>query len=296
MKKILTLLLLFFCLKVSATTHFIRVSNFQFSPSNLNVVVGDIIRWEWVSGFHNSAALNIPSGADSWASPYLTTTGDFYEYTVNIEGYYEYYCELHGVLMTANFTASPVVPVSLSAFAVSNHSSKPQLSWTTQMESNSDFFAIHRSYDGNIFTEIGKVPAAGSSSVIKNYSFTDVNVKSSAKYVYYELAITDRDGKIQLSPIKLFKNNDASKKIITSLSPNPVSEAGHLMVRFNADAGGIMQARITDLSGKIVLATELSADIGVNNAHIHIADLLRGNYVIQFSLNGIIETYKIRKE
>jgi plastocyanin len=86
MKKILTLLLLFFCLKVSATTHFIRVSNFQFSPSNLNVVVGDIIRWEWVSGFHNSAALNIPSGADSWASPYLTTTGDFYEYTVNIEG------------------------------------------------------------------------------------------------------------------------------------------------------------------------------------------------------------------
>ncbi len=296
MKKILPLLLLVSCLNVNATTHFIRVSNFQFSPSNLNVVVGDIIRWEWVSGFHNSVALTIPSGADTWASPYLTTIGDFYEYTVNIEGYYEYNCDIHGVLMTANFTASPVVPVSLSAFSVSNRSSKPQLSWTTQMESNSDFFAIHRSYDGNIFTEIGKVPAAGSSSVIKNYSFTDVHVKSSAKYVYYELAITDRDGKIQLSPIKLFKNNDASKKIITSLSPNPVSEAGHLMVRFNADAGGIMQARITDLSGKIVLATELSADIGVNNGHIHIADLARGNYVIQFTLNGIIETYTIRKE
>jgi plastocyanin len=296
MKRILLLFLLSAFLNAGATTYVIRVSNFQFSPSNLNVVEGDVIRWEWASGFHNTASVTIPAAADPWSSPYLTVEGDYFEYTVTVSGYYEYYCEIHGLLMSGNFTVSRVLPVTMTSFNVNNRNNRPHLSWMTQMESNSDYFAVHRSYDGNIFTEIGKVPAAGSSSTVKNYSFTDANLKSNAKYVYYEIAITDKDGKVQLSPIKLFKNNETSKKLITSLSPNPVSKAGHLMVQFNADAIGIMQARITDISGKIVMAYDLSASVGVNNGHIHIADLVSGNYFIQFNLNGIIETYKIRKE
>jgi plastocyanin len=296
MKKILLLFLLSSFLQAKAVTHIISVANFQFNPSNLNVVVGDVIRWEWTSGFHNTVSTLVPGGAATWASPFLSAAGDAYEYTVATAGVYNYYCEIHGAGMSGSLTASGVVPVSLSGFLVSNKNNRPFLSWTTHSEANADYFSVHRSYDGNIFTEIGKVPAAGSSSVVKNYSFVDAGVKENAKYVYYELGITDRDGKVQLSPIKLFKNNGASKKLITSLSPNPVTQAGHLMIQFNADATGTLLARITDVSGKLVMVSELSAAIGVNNGHIHIADLASGNYIVQFSLNGVTETYKVRKK
>lgn len=296
MKKNLLLFLLLANFQAFSITHIVSVSNFQFSPANLNVVVGDVIRWQWVSGFHNSQSLTIPSGATSWLSSNLSGSGQFYQYTVAVAGNYQYFCNIHGLGMAGSFTASPVVPVKLSAFTVTGRANRPFLSWTTQSETNADYFSIRRSLDGNSFTEISKVPAAGNSTTEKNYSFTDIGFSGSEKYVYYEIAVTDKDGKVQLSPIKLFKRTVTVSKIITSISPNPVSEAGHLLIRFNADATGVLIARITDMTGKMVLVSELSAAPGVNKGHIHLGDLGSGNYVVQFNLNGATETYKIRKK
>jgi hypothetical protein len=197
--------------------------------------------------------------------------------------------------MLGSFTASGILPVTLSAFAISAQNRKPYLSWTTQTESNSSHFVVRRSYDGNVFQEIGRVPASGHSSAAKNYSFLDGDVKSNSRYVYYELVITDMDGKFQLSPIRLFKNNDGVKKMITAISPNPVSNAGHLIIQFNADEKSVLQASIIDISGKQLLSAQLSASAGVNNGHIHLGDLPAGNYVIRFLLNGKMETHKITK-
>lgn len=296
MKKNLLLILLLGNFQVFSLTHVVSVSNFQFSPANLNVVVGDVIRWQWVSGFHNSESLFVPAGASDWVSQNLTGTGNFYEYTITTPGNYQYYCGIHGLGMSGSFTASPVVPVKLSAFTVTGRANRPFLSWTTQSETNADYFSIRRSLDGNSFTEISKVPAAGNSTIEKNYSFTDIGFSGSEKYVFYEIAVTDKDGKVQLSPIKLFKRTVTVSKIITSISPNPVSEAGHLMIKFNADATGVLIARITDMTGKMVLVSELSATPGVNKGHIHLGDLGSGNYVVQFNLNGVTETYKLRKK
>lgn len=296
MKKLHFLLLLFLCCRANAATHIVSVSNFQFTPSNLNVVVGDVIRWEWQSGFHTTTSATIPVAANPWGSGFLSASGDFFEYTVLVEGAYEYYCDVHGVSMSGSFTASGVVPVTLSAFQVRSNHATPLLSWITEAESNVDYFAVRRSYDGAIFTEVARIPAAGNSSSSINYQYTDLGVNAKAKFVYYELAIVDRNNRIQLSPITMLRNNEASKKIIISLSPNPVSVAGHLLLQFNADATDRMQAVISDMSGKVMMHTQLYASPGVNNGHIHLAALPAGNYVIQFTLNGVVETYKIRKE
>lgn len=296
MRKCLLSLLFLLQFQAYAITHIVSVSNFQFSPANLNVIVGDVIRWQWVSGFHNSESLFVPAGAADWLSPNLTGSGQFFEYTVTVPGNYQYYCNIHGLGMSASFTASPVVPVTLSAFSVSSRSNKPFLSWTTQSESNADYFSIRRSLDAVHFTEISKVPAAGNSTSEKVYKFTDIGYAGTEKFVYYEIAITDKDGKVQLSPIKLYKRNGVPVKIITSISPNPVSEAGHLMIKFNAETAGTLIARLTDVSGKVVLQSELSASPGVNNGHIHLGDLSSGHYIIQFTLGEMSETYKIRKK
>lgn len=295
MKKIIFFLLSGIYLQVNAATHVVTVSNFQFSPANLNVVVGDVIRWEWASGFHTTTSLTIPAAAASWNSPFLTSSGDFFEYTVTIQGVYDYYCDVHGVAMSGSFTASPVVPVTLSAFNLSIRRNQPILSWITQTESNADYFSVRRSYDGKKFSEIARVPATGNSSIEQNYSYTDPGIKSDVKFVYYELASTDKDGSFQLSPIRLLKYNQNIQRTIISISPNPVPASGHLMISFNAEVSGTLFARFVDMTGKLVLVSELSATEGVNNGHIHLADLPAGNYAVQFMLNGLAETYKIRK-
>lgn len=295
MKKLLLSLLVCTVLQAKAETHVVTISSFQFSPANLNVVVGDVIRWEWTAGSHNTASVTIPSAAAPWSSP-ISGAGFSFEYTVTAPGVYDYQCEPHAGFMMGSFTASGTVPVTLSAFNISTQSRKPYLSWTTQTESNSDYFSVRRSYDGKVFTEIGRVPAAGQSSGIQHYSFADIDVRSNNRYVYYELRITDRDGKYQLSPIKLFKNNEAVKKMITSISPNPVTSAGHLIIQFNADEKTMLQAKVMDITGKQVLITQLSASAGVNNGHIHLGDLAAGNYVVQFTMNGKTETHKISKK
>lgn len=296
MKKILVLCIVLGPLFGRAAIHNITATNFQFIPSNLNVVVGDVIRWQLGDGFHNTVSLIVPPGAAPWSSPELSTIGNSFSYTVTSPGSYSYECSIHANFMTGSFTASGAVPVTLAAFNVNKRNNRPRISWTTQQESNSDYFAVRRSYDGAIFTEIGRVPAAFHSAVPRTYSFDDGSVKPNAKYIYYELAIVDKDASQQLSPIRLYTNNDQVQKLITAISPNPVPAVGHLLISFNADETGMLRAQVTDLAGKTLLVKGMSAAVGVNSGHIHLGDLPSGTYVIRFTLDGVTETFKVRKK
>ncbi|MBA2561933.1 MAG: T9SS type A sorting domain-containing protein [Chitinophagaceae bacterium] len=293
-----TLLPLFFCfifLQVKATTWTVTVSSNQFTPSSLNVVVGDVIQWVWSSGVHTTTSLSVPAGGATWDASIINTSTTF-NYTVTAAGSYSYECSIHTPLMSGSFTATSALPVTISSFNISTQNNKPLISWTTQTELNSDYFSISKSTNGRDFKEIGKVKAAGNSSVEKNYSFSDEKISETSKYVYYVLATVDKDGKTQLSPIKIYRNKSAASKLIISLSPNPISEMGHLMLKYNADKSGIMIAKLIDMQGKIILKTELSAVQGVNNGHIHLGDVSPGVYTFVFSLDGINESYRITKK
>ena len=270
------------------------MSNFQFSSPTLNVKVGDVIHWVWVSGFHTTTSLTVPSGAAPWDAS-ITSTSTTFDYNVTAVGSYSYECSIHPLQMQATFTATIVTPVVLSQFNIGSLNGKASINWTTNTELNADHFSIRKSLDGKDFTEIAIIPAAGNSSLPKNYSYVDETITYSMRYVYYTLAIVDKDGQTELAPIKIFKNKLAAKKLIISLSPNPVGGMGHLMIKFNADKNGTMIAAITDSQGKLILQTDLSAGVGVNSGHIHLGDLAKGNYTVQFALDGIIESYQLIK-
>jgi plastocyanin len=295
MKKILLPLLFLLCIESKATTWNVTVGNFQFSPASLNVIVGDVIHWTWVSGTHTTSSLSVPPSASSWDSP-ITSSSNTFDYTITATGTYTYQCNIHPFQMTGSITATAALPIILSSFNIASKDGKPLLKWTTSTEINSDYFSIRKSINGTDFKEIAKVPASGNSFVEKDYSFTDEQISASIKYVYYALAIVDKDGKTQLSPIKTYKNKTALTKLITSLSPNPISGMGHLMLQFNADKTGVMQVKMTDMEGRTILKTELSAMPGINNGHIHLGEIPAGIYTICFSLDGINESYMITKE
>ena len=70
---------------------------------------------------------------------------------------------------------------------------------------------------------------------------------------------------------------------------------GHLMLQFNADKKSVMIAKLVDIQGKVVLKTELSAEQGVNNGHIHLGDVPAGIYTLYLTLDGISESHRLVK-
>ncbi len=81
----------------------------RFAPETFEVAAGGTVRWVWESGGHNVVAASTPEGSD-WSgtpdAPDRTFDGGYtYEYTFEVAGSYEYYCNPHrGNGMTGSFT------------------------------------------------------------------------------------------------------------------------------------------------------------------------------------------------
>ncbi len=304
MKKILFLSLSLFVISLisSATVHRVEVSDYQFTPKTItDVLIGDTVRWEWIAGSVNHTTTcnpatqgtgnSLPASAATWDSPMNATTTTF-DYVVTVAGVYNYWCKPHAPNMAGSFTVSTALPVTLSSFVLNSSNSNASLNWKTASEQNTDYFSVRRSSNGSEYTEIARIPAAGNSAAEQSYSFTDTKISTGQQYYYYNLAIVDKDGRRIFSDTKLFKNKISTLKLITSLSPNPVS-GGHLMMTFNADKEGKMNVSVINAEGKKIISTIMQAYPGVNNGHLHLGDLATGTYSIVCLLNGIKETHQV---
>ncbi len=292
-------------LTAGATTYTVQVANFQFSvpggSSTVNASVGDTITWVWVSGSHTTtcdpaspqgSGNSLPAGAATWNSP-INSTNKTFSYKLTVAGVYKYWCIPHAPDMAGTINVSAVLPVTLLSFGASlSQDGKALLKWTVANEQNVSYYSIQKSIDGSHFADIGKVTATGVSSSQKTYTYAD-NAASNSHYVYYTIKTVDNDGRTQLSPIALLKNDKVKGGIIISMSPNPVSSPGHLMLQFNADKDGSMLVQLFDSNGKIVKQTNMMATAGINNGHFHLGELPSGTYTVVFTLDGKRETKRL---
>ncbi|HRH48887.1 MAG TPA: plastocyanin/azurin family copper-binding protein [Panacibacter sp.] len=280
----------------NAATITIHVKNFAFSPKTVNAVVGDVIQFVWDNGSHTTTSKTIPVGAAAWdAIMDGTATHTTFNYILTVAGTYNYKCtphELGGMIGTLTVTGA--LPVVLSYLNInSTAGNKALLTWKTVTEQNTASFIVKRSIDGDNFTEIGRVNAAGNSNTEKSYNYTDNSIGTANNYYYYMLEIADKDNRRTLSDIKLFKNNAAVRKLILSLSPNPITSPGHLMLQFNADKAGSMHVQLFNTAGRLIKETDMGADEGINNGHFHLGNLPAGVYKILFTLDDLKETKTI---
>jgi len=291
---------LFFHFCSFATTWNIAVSNFSFNPSTVNAVVGDVIQFNWVSGFHTTtcgsglSGTSLPSGAQQWDEE-ISSSYTTFSYTVTVPGDYLYGCTPHFAGgMLGNIIVSSPLPVKFGSFVVSNNNNIALLQWKTLSESNTDYFSVRRSKDGSNFYEIGRVNAAGNSSNIVAYRFTDTDLGNIDTYYYYEIVTVDADKKESFSSIQIFRNNNVKRdNIIVSLSPNPISRPGHIQLKFNGDRQSEMDVSVFNSAGQKVLQTKMAVFYGLNTGHLHICDLENGIYNIVFNLGGKKEIRKV---
>lgn len=76
---------------IGQTRHDVNISGFSFSPSQLTINVGDIVRWTNDGGLHNVVADD-----NSFTSGAASTSIWVYEHTFNSPGFNPYYCSIHG--------------------------------------------------------------------------------------------------------------------------------------------------------------------------------------------------------
>ena len=138
--------------------------------------------------------------------------------------------------------------------------------------------------DNKSFEKIGTVPAAGSSSTVKAYTFSD-KTNSSKNVSFYRIKMIDKDGAFTYSETKSVKASDVRSNLV--LFPNP----SHGSVKITlTDMVEPTDVQLLDASGRLIKATIL-LDIKT----IQINNLQKGSYFVRIAgrISGNTEVRKL---
>jgi len=126
-----------------------------------------------------------------------------------------------------------ILPVEFLNFTATKQKDIVRLDWTTASEINSDYFEVLKSTDGENFTIIETVKAAGNSSV--NIDYLSYDYSPSSGNNYYSIHEVDFDNSITDTPVRIinfgkeatvFVSNSESRMLISykDLSENSTLE------------------------------------------------------------------------
>jgi hypothetical protein len=254
-------------------------------------------QWDWIPVSGTGAGLTItvslPAGLTSANAADLRLVGWNGTAWVDLSGGPNASGNAEGATlsgtMIAGITAigvgsiSTALPVIFSNFTVRKQDCEAVLNWTTDMEENNDYFIVERSVDGRNFTMIGKVEAAGNSSVQQHYSYTDRQPANGMNH--YRIVQVDVDGRRSSTTIKngLFNCANGQVKVY------PTVTNGTVQVLLPA---GYEQAKISVLG---INGQPVPASITNNSLirTVRLSSLAAGTYIISIQNNSTMETFKI---
>lgn len=174
---------------------------------------------------------------------------------------------------TSNFTLHPLgsipLPLTLTQFTANRDDDESLLQWQTAQEQNTRDFTVERSSDGQSYTPIGTVDAAGNSTSVRSYSFIDRTPQPNANY--YRLKESDLDGRSTYSPVRVV-NFPVSGRLIWYTT-------GHASVEVCLQQGSNEYYTLTDMSGRLLRLGQLSG------GKTQVSDLPAGTYVVRITTN-----------
>ncbi|MCO5240402.1 MAG: T9SS type A sorting domain-containing protein [Chitinophagaceae bacterium] len=180
-----------------------------------------------------------------------------------------------------------ILPVSFISFTAKAENCKALLKWETGMEQNNSHFVVERSTNGETFTAIGRVGAAGNSTSVQSYEFTDEAPASGINY--YRIIQVDFDGKYsgtEMKPVRIQCNGNTAVKVYPNPAPSQV----------NIQSGkAIAQVNIVSAGGQTVMKYVPSQNQGTLS--IHIQHIPNGIYLLQIiNKDGTVDAIKLVKQ
>jgi len=103
-----------------AVVHDVQQQGFVFTPAEITVNRGDVVRWHWNDGTHTVTNGENPSaqGAGTLFDAPLDSGHTTFEYTFDTAGTYPYHCTYHySIGMTGTVTVNPDTPVEATTWS-----------------------------------------------------------------------------------------------------------------------------------------------------------------------------------
>ena len=189
------------------------------------------------------------------------------------------------------YAQQTTLPVKLISFTGSYRNQATTLNWVTENELNFQHFEIERSTTGADFASIGLKPSTSVNSNKQNYQYSDDLSSIAGSVFYYRLKMVDKDGQFKYSNVIMIRKESKSINGI-ALNPNPVV-SGMATVRFTASATEVVNFKVIDMGGKVVLQQQNKVYNGNNSISLNNLDRLQpGVYLLQMANSEEMTTIK----
>lgn len=168
--------------------------------------------------------------------------------------------------------SSAILPLEFSRFSVNCENDAAVINWQTATEINTDHFNVQRSLNGTDWMTIATQNAAGQSSSLLNYSYTDPTSASSDR-IFYRIQSVDIDGSKSYTPVR---TSTCGSGILWQVWPNPVHQQAYISLKLD----GVYKAavRLFDNKGSLVRQWQKGLVRGNNQFSIDMQGLPAGTY------------------
>ncbi len=181
------------------------------------------------------------------------------------------------------FFCNAVLSIDLAEFDGENRGTYNQLNWSVLSEQENEYFLLERSEDGIHFSELAKIPAGGTHSEQRAYSYTDGQLNSNE--YYYRLKWVSYQGISESAKNIVYLQQERSAEI--SVYPNPVTDI--LNIDFNAESASV---KLYNYLGQVIYNAE-----DITSVHqLDTSDFPSGIYFIELNIKGKSYIQKLLKE
>lgn len=169
---------------------------------------------------------------------------------------------------------SDATPALLMGFSGAVGDNGGILSWTMENETNSKWFVIERSGNGNRFDSIGVVIGLNNSHQT-DYTYTDSRMLPGNNY--YRLRVVDRDNVSKYSKVVTLTNDNITNQM--QVFPNPAGAV--VNYTFTSAVSGQVTVEVFNMAGVILMSRQQQLFAGVNQQSLSISTLKSGNYFLK---------------
>jgi len=173
---------------------------------------------------------------------------------------------------------SGTLPVLFTKVEAKCNNNGALVSWSTPAEFNSDYFELQHSSNGNDWTGVKILKAAGTSSASHTYQVTDF----AGGVQYYRIKGVDKDGQFVYTAV--MKSNCSVPDITVNIYPVPAKDLLNIVIGSKKYLK--TKLLIVDGSGKLVRTVNTTFVTGNNSLQVDLKGLPSGDYLLHTSSSG----------
>ncbi len=179
------------------------------------------------------------------------------------------------------FGYASILPVRLLGFTAALHGPDGLLHWTFADAKDLRHIEIEHSTDGRQFMRLALLAPNGGA----DYQYRHSDLAAGAHY--YRLKMVEKDGRSSYSRVEMLLVN-TNRTLITGLLQNPV-QGGQAILKMYSASNQEAEARLLDLSGRLLLRQKFTLLQGYNQPFISLMPLPAGMYKMLIQTNDGME-------